>query len=103
MSFFTAIQHYRYDLSMKVTIEIPEPLYRKVKAKSALLGHSVREVTTDLYQQWLGDAHPADENASPEAWLESWLADAEAAARSAPAGPSARQILDEDRHRLERS
>lgn len=87
---------------MKVTIDIPEALYRKVKAKSALLGYSVRETTTDLYQQWLGESPPADENVSPEAWLASWLADADAAARAAPGGPTARQLLDEDRNRLER-
>ena len=87
---------------MKVTIDIPETLYRKVKAKSALLGASVRETTTDLYQQWLGETPSADKDASPEAWLASWLAEADAAAQSAPGDPTARQILDEDRSRLER-
>ena len=87
---------------MKVTIEIPDPLYRKVKAQSALLGRSIPDVTTDLYRQWLGESPPADGSDSPEAWLASWLAAADTAARSAPAGHSARQILAEDRGRLER-
>ena len=99
---FTGVRFYSYLLSMKVTIDIPETLYRKVKAKSALLGASVRETTTDLYQQWLGETPSADEHASPEAWLASWLAEADAAAQSAPGDPTARQILDEDRSRLER-
>jgi hypothetical protein len=89
-------------LSMKVTFDIPESLYRKVKAKSALLGASVRETTTDLYHQWLGETPSADEHASPEAWLASWLAEADAAAQRAPGDPTARQILAEDRNRLER-
>jgi hypothetical protein len=38
---------------MKATIEIPDDLYRQVKAKSALEGHTIREVTIDLYEHWL--------------------------------------------------
>jgi len=40
---------------MKATIDLPEDLYRKIKAKSALLGKPVREVTIDLYRRWLGE------------------------------------------------
>ncbi|MHB1571084.1 MAG: hypothetical protein ACYCT1_14000 [Steroidobacteraceae bacterium] len=86
---------------MKATIDIPEGLYRKVKAKSALLGHSVREVTIELYRQWLGETPAATPADSPEAWLDAWLADADAAARDAPPGPSAREMLEADRKRLE--
>jgi hypothetical protein len=38
---------------MKVTIDVPDALYRRVKAKSALLGRGVREVTVDVYRSWL--------------------------------------------------
>lgn len=38
---------------MKATIDIPDELYRKVKAKSALEGRAVREVTIELYRQWV--------------------------------------------------
>lgn len=38
---------------MKTTIEIPDELYRRVKAKSALQGRAIREVTVELYQRWL--------------------------------------------------
>lgn len=38
---------------MKATIEIPDELYRKVKAKSALEGRSVREVTERLFRDWV--------------------------------------------------
>jgi hypothetical protein len=40
---------------MKATIEIPDELYRKVKAKSALEGRPVREVTERLFREWLAE------------------------------------------------
>lgn len=44
---------------MKVTIEISDDLYRRVKAKSALEGRPVREVTEELFRGYL------DESAEP--------------------------------------
>ena len=41
---------------MKATIEIPDDLYRRVKAKSAMAGQPVREVVMYLFQGWLGEA-----------------------------------------------
>lgn len=38
---------------MKATIEIPEDLYRKVEAKSALEGRAVGEVTEALYRLYV--------------------------------------------------
>ncbi len=44
---------------MKATIDIPDDLYRKVKAKSALEGRRVREVAIELFRTWLGELdHP---------------------------------------------
>ncbi|MDG4549357.1 MAG: hypothetical protein P9F19_07725 [Candidatus Contendobacter sp.] len=40
---------------MKATIEIPDELYRKVKAKSALEGRPIRAVTVELFRNWLGE------------------------------------------------
>lgn len=40
---------------MKVTIEVPDELYRLVKAKAARLGRSVREVTLELLQKWVDE------------------------------------------------
>ncbi len=40
---------------MKATIEIPDELYRRVKAKSALEGLAVREVATTLFYTWVED------------------------------------------------
>jgi hypothetical protein len=39
---------------MKATIDIPDDLYRQVKAKSALEGRAIREVTTDLFERYVG-------------------------------------------------
>lgn len=39
---------------MKATVDIPDDLYRKVKAKSALQGRPVRDVTVQLFRQWIG-------------------------------------------------
>jgi hypothetical protein len=44
---------------MKATIELPDDLYREVKAESAREGLTVREVTIRLFGQWL------DERKSP--------------------------------------
>lgn len=54
---------------MKATIEIPDELYRLVKAKSALEGRAVREVTVELYQRYVGqdDAPTAEAGEAAEA------------------------------------
>jgi hypothetical protein len=41
---------------MKATIDIPDDLYRKVKAKSALQGRPVREVAIELFREWVGES-----------------------------------------------
>lgn len=38
---------------MKATLEIPDELYRNVKARSALEGRPVRAVTVELFEKWL--------------------------------------------------
>ena len=38
---------------MKATIDVPDDLYRRVKAKSALEAQTVREVTEALYRKWV--------------------------------------------------
>lgn len=85
---------------MKTTIEIPDALYRKVKAKSALLGKHVREVTVELYQRWLAEEVPASSRQSPEEWLEDWLRLGEETLRDTPPTPTSTEILSADRRRL---
>lgn len=86
---------------MKATIEVPDDLYRRVKAKSALQGRTIREVTMELYQAWLVEAPATPPAQSPEEWLEEWLKLGEDALRKAPSGPAATEILIADRNRLE--
>ncbi len=47
---------------MKATMEIPDDLYRQVKAKSALEGRAVRAVAVELFRQYVG----LDEPSKPE-------------------------------------
>ncbi len=88
---------------MKATIDIPDALYRKVKAKSALLGKPVCEITVELYRHWLGEKEDLTLQAPHlETWLDSRLAAADDAVRAAPRGRSAREILLADRNRQDR-
>lgn len=88
---------------MKATIDIPDELYRRVKAKSALQGRTIREVTMELYQAWLVDAPSANAASSPEQWIEEWFRLVDEVMQDAPPGPTARELLEEDRGRLERN
>lgn len=60
---------------MKATLDIPDELYRRVKARSAMEGRPIRSVAVDLFQKWLEEKpEPAvrpDEPLSEEAmpWL----------------------------------
>jgi hypothetical protein len=47
---------------MKATIEVPDKLYRQVKAKSALEGRAIREVAIELFQRYVdrSDSPPAE-------------------------------------------
>lgn len=87
---------------MKTTLDIPDQLYRRVKAEAALRGLTVREVTTELYRRWLREGRPGDAPEAPDDWLRSWLSAADEALEDAPAGPSAREELEAGRARLER-
>jgi hypothetical protein len=59
---------------MKATIDIPDHLYRRVKARAALEGRAVREVTIELYTEWLGEGGPGSAPGATEmdAWLARW-------------------------------
>ena len=43
---------------MKATIDIPDDLYRRVKARAALDGRAVREVAIELFTEWVGLREP---------------------------------------------
>lgn len=67
---------YRYTGSMKATIDVPDALYRQVKARAALEGRAVREVTIELYTTWLGDRDTepgrTEAQVSGAEWLARW-------------------------------
>lgn len=84
---------------MKTTIDIPDDLYRRVKAKTALNGRAVRDVTIELFQKWIEEPAPLrdDPTASNRQWLEELLA---LAVPEDTPGSCTREILDRDRKRL---
>jgi hypothetical protein len=86
---------------MKATIEVPDELYRRVKARSALLGKAVREVTVELYERWVDGSLDAPEDGKTNEWLDEWFAEADRAAALAPADGSARVELERARQRLD--
>ena len=88
---------------MKVTIRIPDDLYRRVKSSAALRGLTVREVTANLYRAWLQEepGGPAGTQDGAD-WLRDWLSSADEAIRRAAPRRSAREDLAESRGRLER-
>ncbi|RPJ32906.1 MAG: hypothetical protein EHM17_12130 [Verrucomicrobiaceae bacterium] len=53
---------------MKATFQIPDELYREVKAESAREGRSVRDVAISLFQQWLRQKKQPSPLASPVDW-----------------------------------
>lgn len=60
---------------MKATVDVPDHLYRRVKARAAIEGRAVRDVTIELYERWLADEpSPAsgDRDAAAAAWLVRW-------------------------------
>lgn len=61
---------------MKATLDIPDELYRRVKARSAMEGRPVRAVAVDLFQKWL-DEKPepvVEREVSPDDEKMPWLA-----------------------------
>ena len=53
---------------MKVTFQIPDELYREVKAETAREGRTVREVTISLFERWLREKNQPEAIASPVDW-----------------------------------
>jgi hypothetical protein len=43
---------------MKATFDIPDDLYRRAKARSALEGRPLRSVAVELFQNWLSSLPP---------------------------------------------
>lgn len=56
--------------SMKATIEVPDALYRQVKAKSALEGRAIREVAVELFESYVGAGPSKPKEPSPPSTLD---------------------------------
>ena len=53
---------------MKATFQIPDDLYREVKAETAREGRTVREVAISLFEQWLRQRKQPDPHATSIDW-----------------------------------
>ena len=89
---------------MKATIDIPDDLYRRVKAQAALDGRAVREVAIELFTEWVGLREPAtgvggaaDRPLTGAEWLARWEDLGAETARRAIDPRTTRQILEADR------
>jgi hypothetical protein len=87
---------------MKATIEIPDEIYRRVKAKAAMEGRAIREVTSELYRAWLEEEDNTSLGSS-EDWLENWIRLGAEALADDPPGPTATELIEEGRRRLDRT
>jgi len=54
---------------MKTTVEIPDPLFRKTKAKAAELGQSLKEFLTEALQEKLAASTSRAQQGEP-AWMQ---------------------------------
>lgn len=87
---------------MKVTTNLPDDLYRRVKARSATLGLTVRDITVDLYRRWLQEPDPVHSPApTAEQWLDTWIQHGVSSLGNRPECPTATEILAADRNRLD--
>jgi hypothetical protein len=91
---------------MKTTIELPDQLMTEVKILAAREQRKLGELMAELVRAGLESRTRADgeagQPASAEAWLAAWLKLADELMQDAPAGPTARALLGEERNRLER-
>ncbi len=77
---------------MKTSIDLPDDLYRRVKARSAMEGRSVREVATSLFQHWVEGGIPAP---MPRDDAQGPLGDAPPSERLDPSAEAYLRRLDE--------
>lgn len=96
-----AVRKYGYTTIMKATIDVPDRLYREIKAEAALRGLTVREVTTRLYRRWLSEGEGEEAPLSDTGWPHTWFRAADEAMKDAPPGPTAVEHLEAGRNRLE--
>jgi hypothetical protein len=52
---------------MKATFDIPDEIYRRAKARSAMEGRPLRAVAIELFESWLAEAPTPDPGRTPAA------------------------------------
>jgi plasmid stability protein len=67
---------------MKVTIDLPDELYRAVKVEAARTDRSVREVVDEALEAWLSSAEEAEDRQSAEEALAEYERDGGASAEA---------------------
>jgi plasmid stability protein len=67
---------------MKVTIDVPDELYRAVKVEAARTDRSVRDIVDEALEAWLSAAEESEDRASAEAALAEYRRDGGEAAES---------------------
>jgi hypothetical protein len=90
-----------YISDMKVTIDVPDDLYYRVKAQAALKARTVREVSIELYQRWVGDLPPEGVATTPTEWVDQWIALGAQVTAPLPVTGTARDEVRADRGRLD--
>lgn len=91
---------------VKTTIEIDDALYREAKALGAMTGRKMKDLVSEGLQQVLHglQEQPVEYKVSMNssvAELHEWFKAADQAIKKAPPGPTARELLEQDRNRLE--
>jgi hypothetical protein len=91
---------------MKTTIELPDQLMNEVKQVADREQRQVGDVVAELVRVGLEyrpkQLQDEDVQPPPEQWMLDWLAMADELMEGAPDGPTARDIIEEDRGRLDR-
>jgi plasmid stability protein len=88
---------------MRTTLDIPDELYRSLKARAAMQGRTVREVAVNLFSNWVQEgtnpAEKEDRDSATEidAWLFRLEALGQAMERRSADPRSAVEILLDDR------
>lgn len=90
---------------MKTTIDLPDQLMTEVKILAAREQRKLGDLVAELVRTGLDSRtrliYQTGQQASAEQWLVEWLRLADEVMQDAPAGPTARALLEEERNRLE--
>ena len=92
---------------MKTTIDLPDQLMAEVQNLAAREQRKVSELVAEFVRVGIEsrtNTVDADQQRAEAArWLEEWVKFGDETLRDVPPGPTANEILEEDRNRLERS